>query len=1520
MLLYSTSPEQIIPMKIAKRSNFKVARLRKKFLFLSVILMLCYCDVQLYAQEERFFSENSETFIQQIGVKLSETNSKKFAEDGRKLMQTLTERWNAGRFDKEEKDGIKLIAEVLHGSKVRVYPHFYNYFVLVNSFAFSRQLPNSIKAWNNYALMLLQHQRQKEFHELVDFTSKLMASGKLFERNTLEWSLLNARFSFSSDSLLKIQVEKGDLVCATSRDSSVITQTQGTTVYGSNRWNGTGGVVYWKRFQVPRDEINAEFLNYSVDFQLSEYFADSVIFRNTSYYDKPILGSFQDKVFNSPPNPRTAYPRFKSYDRELFIKDVFPGIDFVGGLTMEGTALFGTGGNGNRAVLTIRRNNNLFARLLTEQVQISKERLLSDRVTASLFIDSDSLYHPGLRLRYTHNNRQLTLFRSETGLADSPFFNSYHKVDIYVEALYWDLDKTEIAFRRLEGIGNESSGRIESANYYADIEFSRLQGIDDLNPLFVIQNYLKTYSEGREISLNALAAFMKKPVEQVVAQLLRLASKGFLVYDPATQTAQVKDRFYYTLEARSGRTDYDVIRLNTSTTMRRPNASLDLNSLELVINGVPEVILSDSQRVNIFPNEGRIVMKKNRDFVFSGLIRAGLFDFYARDCFFQYDSFRLNMNFVDSLAFYARVRQADRPEYRTTYTKVRNVIADLNGTLFIDAPNNKSGLKSLPRYPIFNSKSESYVYFDQANIQSGSLNRELFYYAVDPFEIDSLDNFSTDNLKFEGYLASAGIFPGFREPLIVMPDYSLGFEHQAPDDGYSMFGNKAKYFENIHLSNRGFYGKGVIDYLTTHSSSERFVFYPDSVYAAQMQVFMNEQLIPVEFPRGQSDTISMHWHASEDIMRLRTLTKPFLVFNNSEHYGQLDVKPSGMQGAGRLDFGDASVASAYFNFKSHSFEADTADFTLYTAIEKKEAFAARDYRTVINFDQRLGRFTNLGDQSRLSFPFNQYICSLDEASWLMDDDRLVLNNNVIGKIYGIENLDFYQLLDLDLSGSGFTSTHPDHDSLSFFCLEAEYDLVKYAIEAKDVKIVRVADAAIFPNDGRITILQDARMQTLESATIIANTVNRFHLINDARVNVFSKNSFEGRGYYDYIDANKTVQPIELASIWVDETGVTHALGSIPESAIFFLNPYFFFNGQTGLRADRKELRFSGGYRINQECMPGSMAWISFDTLIDPMNVRLPVSGEPTDLSGLKLGTGLTYNSISGSYYPALLDYKRSSEDKPLSKVAGSIYYDEVRGGFMIEPRNTDKHSGTYGLLTDRCLVVGEGPINLDVNFGFASIDAFGSFMHKVIADSTYVDWTIYLNFIFDEKLLSQVADSLSKANLPGVNLLTTQYLPAVSRRLAKEDAERIRNDINLYGAPRRIPEGLDRSLVLADVKMKWNPGTRSFVSYGPIGIANLVRNQVNKYVNGYLEIEKGRVSDGFTLFLQPDVNTYFYFNYRDGLLQAISSSAAFNDYLVNLKTDKRVTTKRGTGEQYEFIISTDRKVADFIRKMQSVQF
>ena len=50
------------------------------------------------------------------------------------------------------------------------------------------------------------------------------------------------------------------------------------------------------------------------------------------------------------------------------------------------------------------------------------------------------------------------------------------------------------------------------------------------------------------------------------------------------------------------------------------NSSLNLTTKDLNIKGVNFVSLSDSQKVYIQPYEGKISVKKNRDFDFSGRI------------------------------------------------------------------------------------------------------------------------------------------------------------------------------------------------------------------------------------------------------------------------------------------------------------------------------------------------------------------------------------------------------------------------------------------------------------------------------------------------------------------------------------------------------------------------------------------------------------------------------------------------------------------------------------------------------------------------------------------------------------------------------------------------------------------------------------------------------------------------------------------------------------------------------------
>ena len=86
----------------------------------------------------------------------------------------------------------------------------------------------------------------------------------------------------------------------------------------------------------------------------------------------------------------------------------------------------------------------------------------------------------------------------------------------------------------------------------------------------------------------------------------------------------------------------------------------------------------------------------------------------------------------------------------------------MNGTIYIDMPFNKSGLKPFDQYPIFISDESSYVYFDHPDIQDSTLIRERFYYKIDPFQFDSVNTFSTQGMTFQGTLVSGGNFSTYQ--------------------------------------------------------------------------------------------------------------------------------------------------------------------------------------------------------------------------------------------------------------------------------------------------------------------------------------------------------------------------------------------------------------------------------------------------------------------------------------------------------------------------------------------------------------------------------------------------------------------------------------------------------------------------------------------------------------------------------------------------------------------------------------
>lgn len=80
------------------------------------------------------------------------------------------------------------------------------------------------------------------------------------------------------------------------------------------------------------------------------------------------------------------------------------------------------------------------------------------------------------------------------------------------------------------------------------------------------------------------------------------------------------------------------------------------------------------------------------------------------------------------------------------------------------------------------------------------------YFVIPPFEIDSVSSSDPNSIAFDGQFHSGDIFPEFEEKLRVMPDKSLGFEHQISEEGIDLLNGEAKFYGSIRLDNQGLRG------------------------------------------------------------------------------------------------------------------------------------------------------------------------------------------------------------------------------------------------------------------------------------------------------------------------------------------------------------------------------------------------------------------------------------------------------------------------------------------------------------------------------------------------------------------------------------------------------------------------------------------------------------------------------------------------------------------------------------------
>ena len=132
--------------------------------------------------------------------------------------------------------------------------------------------------------------------------------------------------------------------------------------------------------------------------------------------------------------------------------------------------------------------------------------IFSEKTRVKFNIEEDSIFHPSVGLNYSNTIKKVTLTSGDNGVSAAPFYNSYHKLDMYIKALYWKVGDPIIDFGSVFG-STDISAHFDSQNFF-DIKLYDYFLKSGSNPLIDIRNFCNQYG-GTTFPISNLSLFLR---------------------------------------------------------------------------------------------------------------------------------------------------------------------------------------------------------------------------------------------------------------------------------------------------------------------------------------------------------------------------------------------------------------------------------------------------------------------------------------------------------------------------------------------------------------------------------------------------------------------------------------------------------------------------------------------------------------------------------------------------------------------------------------------------------------------------------------------------------------------------------------------------------------------------------------------------------------------------------------------------------------------------------------------------
>lgn len=1279
-----------------------------------------------------------------------------------------------------------------------------------------------------------------------------------------------------------ITITGATLVLTTVVDSVKIKNTSGSILLKTGLFVGDGGTFDWSSVGLP--DVYCELGGYNFPIKAYKFTSEGARLHYASQTDSIPIGIFEYNSVKARSYEDKNYPRFKSFYSNIPVKGLDENIQYHGGFSLSGKKIYSSSIDEGFAEIKILKDGEVKIKAVSNRFQLGDSLITADYSKLIIYQGKDSIYHPGTVFKYSKNRQFLRLTKTN-GFRMAPFLDSYHKIEITADALTWDLNTDKIDFNIING-RTEVAALFESQEYYELAKYARLKGLYQFHPLQLIVGYSEKI-QSNEFSVLDLAENSKISETTLRGAMTQLMKLGFIDYNTKSGQIVVKDKARHYVLSRRDKKDYDNINF-VSINPAGSNAELDLTTKSLIVHGVKRVYISDSLSVNFEPDSNTIEILANRDFKFNGKINTSNFQFIGTDFAFNYDSFYVVLTSINAIKL--AVSETDTTDSKKSgKAKVLgNELRYSSGILYINKPHNKSARKSHPEYPIFHASTGASVFFDKKDIANGAYDT-TFQFKIPPFTVDSLSNDDPSVIGFDGTFESGGVFPPFEERLVVMPDYSLGFTHPTPVEGYKMYGGDAIYNNMLQLNNQGLRGNGEIKYLNTTLISPDFVFFKDSTLTVGTKMVTTKGTNPlldasVTMPDVEIGAYRLLWKPKVDTMYMSSITEPFKLYDSTAMFdGTLALTHKGMYGMGVLTTEDSETESAKFHFEDKHLKANDATFRVKSDNPDKPALKSTQAKLDYDLTTNIATFgPEKEGYASTEFPYAQYKTSIGKGTWDVEKRKIFLTATDTTNI----------------KSSYFYSTQKEQDSLVFNAARAEYIMDSLTLSIYGVPYIVVNDGKITPDKNHVVIHENAVMETLNNAKLDFDTLTNYHHLYDGNIDILGRKNFNGEALYRYVNLGADTLQIRFSNFQYTIAdnkkkggGFTTGIAQVQDSDSLFVGDKILYKGNITMKSPEKFLAFEGFIKLALKGQLSYSSWLKYTNTGTSNTVSLDLNNAVSE-RGKLLVTSLSFDNKSNQLYPNFISEKVHEEDQDLLPVTGVFQYNPDSLEFNVgsaDKLNGKSYKGNFLSYNDNTSKIKFGG-NFNILRPDANVKAFVSGTGKASLVEDEYSFNYLLGFAFKGNTapLVAMATSLQNLSLPSVEEGTAFSETDIKAEQEKDDllfqklAEFIENTgVAAYKSKRAagqksisaLSSDFQKSILFSEVKMNWSPEHKTFYSVGPVALSNILKADINKTVNGYIQIKKSTSGDMITIYLEPTRGNWYYVSYDENRLAYASSSA-----------------------------------------------